>query len=85
MMKKKYYIVVDMTRVLLKEKEYIEGGFLYVGTALRILKKNMKNLMNMEELGKVGKNSYLLKKNIALVFLNLKNLMKKKFIFLLYQ
>ena len=62
MMKKKYYIVVDMTRVLQKEKEYIEGGFLYVGIALRILKKNMKNLMNMEELGKVGKNSYLLKK-----------------------
>ena len=62
MMKKKYYIVVDMTRVLLKEKEYIEVGFLYVGIALKILRKNMKYPMNMEELGKVGKNSYLLKK-----------------------
>ena len=62
MMKKKYYIVVDMTRVLLKEKEYIEVGFLYVGIALKILRKNMKYPMNMEELGKVGKNSYLPKK-----------------------
>ena len=79
MMKKKYYIVVDMTRVLLKEKEYIEVGFLYVGIALKILRKNMKYPMNMEELGKVGKNSYLQKKYCF-------NILKlKKFIFLLYQ
>ena len=62
MMKKKYYIVADMKRILLKEKEYIEAGFLYVSIASRILRKNMKNHMNMEELGKVEKNSYLLKK-----------------------
>ena len=68
MMKKKYYIVVDMKKVLLKEKEYIEGGFLYVSIVLRILRKNMKNPLNMEELGKVGKNSYLLKKNCYDIF-----------------
>ena len=57
MMKKKYYIVVGMKRIFLKEKEYMEGGFLYVSIVSRILRKNMKNPMNMEELGKVGKNS----------------------------
>ena len=58
---KKYYIVVDMKKVLLKEKEYIEGGFLYVSIVLRILRKNMKNPLNMEELGKVRKNSQMLR------------------------
>ena len=51
-----------MNRVLLKEKKYIKGGFLYVSIVLRVLRKNMKNPMNIEELVKVGKNSYLLKK-----------------------
>ena len=30
MKKKKHYIVVDMKRILLKEKEYMEDGCLFV-------------------------------------------------------
>ncbi len=30
MEKKKYYIVVDIKRILLKEIEYMKGGFLFV-------------------------------------------------------
>jgi hypothetical protein len=30
MKKKKYYIVVDMKRILLKEIDYMEVGFLFV-------------------------------------------------------
>ena len=33
MKKKKCYIVVDMKRILLKEIEYMEGGFLFVSIA----------------------------------------------------
>ena len=62
MKKKRYYIVVDMKRILLKEKEYMESGFSYVSIVFSILRKNIKNPINMEERGKVEKNSYLQKK-----------------------
>ena len=34
--KNKYYIVVDMKRILLEEKEYMEDGFLFASIVLRI-------------------------------------------------
>ena len=46
----------------------MEGGFLSVSIVSRTLSKNIKNLINMEELGKEGKNSYLMKKNIAITY-----------------
>ena len=47
-----------MKKILLKEIEYMEGGFLFVNIVWIILRKNIKIPINMEELGKVRKNSH---------------------------
>ena len=50
-----------MKRLLLNEIEYMQGGFLSVSIVWEILRKNIKSPINMEELGKVRKNNYLLR------------------------